>query len=623
MLNRHRALSAVAGHSVKLLTFNCTMKKCFRTSIAIVCGLLAVIPADAIERNSRKDYTLSAPYDELTPAQIAAAKEAAKHRKIDTLSVCADPGNMPLSDNKRHGFQNKIIELLAETMGAKVSYFWRPYLERGLTRETFANNECDVLLDMPADTRSVLTTEPVYRSTYVFVYLADKHYDFTGFDDPRLRKLSIGTYQHSAIRMVLARYGIKNLASLAIITSDADLRPENQPWRQIEEVIKGKLDVAGVWGPFAGWLKTMKHEPITLQPVNLMEDQIPLEFSLSIGVRNTDVVLKFMLDNALKAKSEEVGAILRDFGVPLVQCPDCIVSGDIPSHGSYDKQVAKKYEERFLKSAVGRERASEKAAPDQVVSQERLEAWLEAGADLNAELNNAVLAFDKSRIEFLLDKGAEINKLGDQGYAPLHTAARNRASNLIALLLDRGADPNLPDSDGVSPLVHAINRNHVPSVKLLAERGGRIEEVGPAGYTPLEVAIGEDKLFAAQALIEAGADVNAANGAQKITPLMLIASQLAPQARATHLAAGPTPVDIARDLIERGADVNAKSASGVTPLMVAAGHNNGPMIGLLLAKGANAQAKNNVGKTALDVARGARNDVAATALQLLAAPSPN
>ena len=104
---------------------------------------------------------------------------------------------------------------------------------------------------------------------------------------------------------------------------------------------------------------------------------------------------------------------------------------------------------------------------------------------------------------------------------------------------------------------------------------------------------------------------------------MLIASQLAPQARATHLAGGPTPVEIAQALIARGADVNAKSAAGVTPLMIAAGHNNAPMIGLLLAKGADPSTKNNVGKTALDIAREARNEVAVTALQLLAAPPPN
>jgi ankyrin repeat protein len=166
-------------------------------------------------------------------------------------------------------------------------------------------------------------------------------------------------------------------------------------------------------------------------------------------------------------------------------------------------------------------------------------------------------------------------------------------------------------------------RNHVPSIKALAAKGADVEKENRQGYTPLEIAIGEDQLFAAGALIKAGAKVGAANGKQKITPLMLVASQLSAQARTTHLAGGPTPVDIAEQLIEHGAEVDAKSAAGVTALMVAAGHNNAPMIGLLLGKGANPALKNNLGKTALDVAREAHNDVAISALQLLSVPQPN
>ncbi len=220
---------------------------------ALRCSALpppcSCVPPRSAEAVERKEYDLSTPYEQLTPAEIAAAKQAAKRRKISTLSVCADPGNMPLSDNEQQGFQNKIIEAVAEQLGARVSYFWRPYLERGLTRETFANDECDILLDMPADSSSVLTTIPIYRSTYVFAYLTDRHYDFKRLDDPRLKELKIGTYQHSAIRIVLANLGIKNLTSLAIITPDADLRPENQPWRQVEKVVDGNSMSSGCGGP--------------------------------------------------------------------------------------------------------------------------------------------------------------------------------------------------------------------------------------------------------------------------------------------------------------------------------------------------------------------------------------
>ena len=108
-------------------------------------------------------------------------------------------------------------------------------------------------------------------------------------------------------------------------------------------------------------------------------------------------------------------------------CSDCIAAGSLPSHGAYDKALAKKYEERYLKSATSRP-ATEAASEDQIVSQKRLEDWLASGADINAELSNAVSAFAPDRVKFLISKGADVNKLNDNGYAPLHTAARSRNS---------------------------------------------------------------------------------------------------------------------------------------------------------------------------------------------------
>ena len=119
------------------------------------------MPASAV-RDTQKTF------DELTSAEKTAAKHAAKkmfnEKSLERLSVCADPGNMPLSDINGAGYQNKIAEVLAKELGARLIYFWRPYLERGLTRETFDTNMCDVLLDLPAVYEPALTTIPIYRS---------------------------------------------------------------------------------------------------------------------------------------------------------------------------------------------------------------------------------------------------------------------------------------------------------------------------------------------------------------------------------------------------------------------------------------------------------------------------
>jgi quinoprotein dehydrogenase-associated probable ABC transporter substrate-binding protein len=567
-------------------------------------------------------YLKSKPYDQLTAAELTAAKEAAKTLVVPRLVACADPGNMPLSNDKLEGFQNKIAAAVGRKMGTDISFFWRPYLERGLTRDTFDNNECHVLIDMPSDYSSILTTTPIYRSAYVLAYRNDRGIDIKDLDDPKLKSLKIGAFQHSAIREALAARGIKEDVDIHIVAADADLRPEAQPWRQVQRVADGELDVAAVWGPFAGWVKK-RGAPLIIQPANLMDSTIPLEFSLAWGVQNTDVVLKLKIDLALEEAKDEIAAILSDYGVPLVKCSSCVIEGDLPSHGAFEEARAKVYEDRFIKPAH-RTALSAAATPDQIVTRERLEAWLKEGIDVNSELMNAIAAGDNDRVSFLIEKGARVNERDGIGHLPLQSAASQRVSEIVEILIKAGADVNARDSDGMTALLHAVNVNHVPSIKILAANGADLEAGTEKGHTPLEIAMADGKFFAAKALIDAGAKIDIANGPEQLTPLMVTATQLQPQKRLNQISGGPTPLVLAQELIKRKADVNAVTKDGVTALMIAAGHNNAPMIGLLLRSGADASKKTRDGKTALDVALAAGNDAAAQALKFLvgAAPKP-
>jgi ankyrin repeat protein len=360
-----------------------------------------------------------------------------------------------------------------------------------------------------------------------------------------------------------------------------------------------------VWGPFAGWLKTMKHEPLTIQPVNLDDDRVPLEFDLAIGVRKTDAFLKYMLEFALEDKAEEVGKILADYGVPLVQCSKCIVPGDLPSHGSYTAVAQTDFKAR-----------PDLASPDQVVTMEKLEGWLDAGADITQELSNAIIANDFDRVKFLVSKGADVNKADSQGWTPLQSAARQRRDKMIALLIELGADVNVGDP---TPLVAALMRDHVPSIKVLLEHGADTEKPGQEGFRPLPLAIAEDKYEAAKALMEAGADVNQPSGDEALTPLMVAAGQTSPAEGAMFVPGSARPTDIARGLLDRGADVNAQSKAGVTALMIAATHNNPPMIGMLIDAGADPTLKNKLGQTAADVAELNGNLEAQQAIKVLSA----
>ncbi|WP_210269800.1 quinoprotein dehydrogenase-associated putative ABC transporter substrate-binding protein [Hyphomicrobium methylovorum] len=586
--------------------------------ILLLVGLLVLNTSPAPARDL--SYLKSKPFNQLTSAELSAAKEEAKKYKLSHLVACADPGNMPLSDNKREGFENKIAEAVGRKLGVDVSFFWRPYIERGLTRETFDNHECQVLLGMPTDYPDLLTSVPLYRSTYVLAYRSDKGIDIKSMDDPALQKLKVGVFQQSAMREVLAEHGIKENVDLQIISVQADLKPEQQPWRQVQRVVDGAIDVAAVWGPFAGWLKK-NGAPLTIQTVNTIVDNTPLEFSIGWGVQNTDVVVKLKIDMAMEDAKDEIAKILADYGVPLVQCSNCIVEGTLPSHGVIQARQGQAYEDRYLTVQKTHQHSAD-ATPDQIVTNTRLEAWLKDGVDVNAELMNAIVGADAERIKFLISKGADANKPDQLGALPLGAAASIRRTDLMQILLDAGANVDAIDNDGMTALQHAINVNHVPSVELLAKRGADLEKGTEKGYTALEIALSEGKFFAAQALLAAGVQVNVAHGPEKLTPLMVCATQLQPQQRLSQLARGPTPLALAEDLIKRGANTNAQTKEGITALMIAAGQNNAPMIGLLLRAGADPKLASLQGKTALDIAKEAGNETAIGALKFLTSATP-
>jgi ankyrin repeat protein len=231
-------------------------------------------------------------------------------------------------------------------------------------------------------------------------------------------------------------------------------------------------------------------------------------------------------------------------------------------------------------------------------------------------------------VKFLVEKGAEVNKPDPQDWLPLINAARQRNDRMIKTLIDLGADPNLADGSGTTALVAAAMRDHVPSIKMLLENGADIDQPGPGGVHPLALALADSRYEVAKALIEAGADVSAASGADGLTPLMVVSSQAAPAEGSRFVPGSARPTDIATALLSRGAVVNAQAKNGMTALMIAAAHNNAPMIGLLMDGGADPALKNAQGLTATDVAEKNGNLEAAQAILVLgsarsaAAPAP-
>jgi quinoprotein dehydrogenase-associated probable ABC transporter substrate-binding protein len=520
------------------------------------------------------------------------ASGAAVGEELKSLTVCADPGNMPLSSQKGEGFENKIAQVIGAALGTGVQYYWRPSIERGLMRTTLSEGNCDLWMDMATDTEGAVVLAPLYRSTFVLAYRNDKGIDIKSLDDPALKKLRVGVFQVSAIRQALADHHVVSNTVVHYLSHNADIVAANQPSYQVQQVIDGALDVAAAWGPMAGYYKAVLHAPLIIQPVNLMEDREQMEFDMALAVPRGRPDIKAAIEQAIQEHKSEIRQILVDFGVPLVKCEECLISGDLPSHGPY-KTSAPEVQTAAVDPKAQRARMAE------------LKKWLAQGASPDDELNNAIVADDLERVRYLLDHGAHPDAVDGEGHPPLVNAARFGFMDVATYLVEHKANPNLPDPSGWTPLMYAAWNDQPELAKMLIAHGAKLDSTDNDGLTPLAVAVQNAKVKSALVLLDAGAEVNVAIAKGGYTPLML--------------AAISGSSEVAAALIARGAQVNAANPGGVTALMIAAAGNRSGVVALLLKSGANVNARSEDGRTALSIAQANNSDAVIKILQEAAA----
>lgn len=236
------------------------------------------------------------------------------------LRVCADPNNLPFSNEGGEGFENKIAALIAEELGAEIRYTWWAQ-RRGFLRNTLKAEICDLVPGLPANLEVVLTTAPYYRSSYVFVTRTDGP-EIKSFDDAALRRLKIGVHligddgSNTPPAHALSRRGIiENVRGYMIY---GDYNDPNPPMRILEALVNGEIDVAVVWGPFGGYFAERGSVPLKVMPVQPVFDgpQLPMMFDISMAVRKEDEALRQEVDAALARRRTQVDAILAAYGVP-------------------------------------------------------------------------------------------------------------------------------------------------------------------------------------------------------------------------------------------------------------------------------------------------------------------
>lgn len=250
---------------------------------------------------------------------LAFSSSAADQR---VLRVCADPNNLPFSNQKGEGFENQIAELLAKDLGAKVEYNWFAQ-RRGFVRNTLRAELCDIVIGVPVNFDPVATTRPYYRSSYVFVTRKDRHLNVSSLNDPRLNRLTIGVHiigddysNPPPVHALSRRHIVQNVSGYTIY---GDYSKPNPPARLVEAVAAGKVDIAIVWGPLAGYFGKKQSTDLRIVPVTPEADgpDLPFVFDIAMGVRKGDRSLRQELNAVLDRRRRDINRILTAYGVPL------------------------------------------------------------------------------------------------------------------------------------------------------------------------------------------------------------------------------------------------------------------------------------------------------------------
>lgn len=236
------------------------------------------------------------------------------------LRVCADPNNLPFSNQQQQGLENRIAERIASRLNLKLEYTWWPE-RRSLLKQTLEEGRCDVLLGVPSTLDSVSATQPYYRSTYVFVTRRDRALRITSLVDPRLAELRIGIHvvgdDFAPPAIALAHRGItSNIQGYSLFGSEGEPNPAG---KLIDAVQRGEIDVAIAWGPVGGYFAKQSPVPLDVVPVApTLYMGVPFTFPTSFAVRKQDEALRDKLDAALTAEAAAIQQILLDYAVPEV-----------------------------------------------------------------------------------------------------------------------------------------------------------------------------------------------------------------------------------------------------------------------------------------------------------------
>jgi quinoprotein dehydrogenase-associated probable ABC transporter substrate-binding protein len=254
----------------------------------------------------------------LAGVAVVAEAQAQRVDLVDrtALRVCADPANLPFSNDKGEGFENKIAEIVAADLKLPVEYTWFPQAT-GFIRQTLFAKRCDVVLGYAQGDDLVLNTNHYYRSTYALVLRKGAGLDgVDSLGDPRLRGKRIGVVAGTPPATAMAQLGLIEHAKPYPLM--VDRRYESPAERMIDDILSSDIDAGVLWGPIAGYFAPKANGELMVVPLLKEAAGQRMAYRITFGVRPLDDEWKRQLNVLIAKRQGDIDSILLQFGVPLL-----------------------------------------------------------------------------------------------------------------------------------------------------------------------------------------------------------------------------------------------------------------------------------------------------------------
>jgi quinoprotein dehydrogenase-associated probable ABC transporter substrate-binding protein len=236
------------------------------------------------------------------------------------LRVCADPHNLPFSNETGEGFENKIAELFARKLDKGLGYTWFPQ-SVGFVRNTLNAHKCDVIMGFPQGGDLAQGTNPYYRTAYALVL--KRGHGLDGVDtlsDPRLKGRRIGVVAGTPPATYLAVNGL--LGTTKGYQLVVDTRVDSSGEAMMKDLTTGEIDAGVLWGPMAGYHARRIGADVTVVPLIKDTGGPRLAYRIAMGVRSADQEWRRLLNRTIRDSQAEINGILSSYGVPLLDDND-------------------------------------------------------------------------------------------------------------------------------------------------------------------------------------------------------------------------------------------------------------------------------------------------------------